>query len=224
MFDIHEYYIEQQLLDSNNSRLDPYDLPPISALEQDIFSIIKHTPVSLYSTLTFKKHGHTITMYSPNKYCPFSGEFTINPDYFRFLLSVYPDFSDLNNISHLIFRPRFVESNNIQLVALYSPGQKSLLLYFSYPHTYSFNDHSFFNASSTDFDIASITDPHYLGTAAGGDETILTIPPLFYIIKMIAQSTNITIDKYLLKLNSSIDAEKLLLLDEISFFYRQHGY
>ncbi len=224
MFDINEYYIEKDLIRENDTRLDIMPYTPESAIESDIHRIIHGSDESDYSALRFKRNFHAINIFTPELYCPFAGEFSIHPDYFRFLLSVYPDAEDLLSIQNIIFRPRYVESGGVQLVSLYSTQYQTLLLYFSYPHAYSYSDYNFFTNRNTEIDISSITDHHYLGTAAGRDETLLTIPPLFYIIKMISRCPNNSIDKYLLRLGSSVDSQKITLLEEISCFYNRHGY
>lgn len=224
MFDINEYYIEKDLITESASRLDNAVLPPGSAIEQEIETIISDTIGKKYGRLKFKRRDHTIDIFTPQRTCPFAGEFSIHADYFRFLLSVYPDCDDLKHISRIIVRPRFIESDGIQLVSLYSKRFHSLLLYFSCPHAYRFSDCSFFTHTHPEIDISSITDPHYLGTASGNDPGMLTIPPLFYIMKTISRGPVNALDTYLLKPGPSVDTGKLTLLDEISHYYNQHGY
>jgi hypothetical protein len=129
----------------------------------------------------------------------------------------------LKNFTTIVFRPRFVESGRIQLVGLFAQPLKTLVLYFSYPHAYSYENVEFFSNTQSEYDLTSITDPHYLGTASG-DDSLLSIPPLYYIIKMISKNTSVSIDKFLLRLGSTVDSEKLLQLDEISYFYSRLGY
>ncbi|MDA3901657.1 MAG: hypothetical protein PF637_14195 [Spirochaetes bacterium] len=223
MFDIREYYLENSLLqESIQNRQDNrnnYDF----AVTDDISPILKNPLKQGYATELFKQNKQSITIYTPKTYCPFAGEFATEPDYIRFLLSIYPDKSDLNAVNHIIARPRFIETGQIQLVSLYIPSLRCIVLYLSYPHFYTFNNGEFFGNESFHYDLSTIQNPHYLGTASPHQE-ILSIPPIFYIVKSITQKRDYTIDKYLLRLNSSAEPQTLLRLDEISHFYNQHGY
>lgn len=223
MFDIKEYYLENSLLTESVKKGASPETSYDDAVSQDIKPILINPQKSGYNNELFKRGKHSINIYTPSVYCPFAGEFSVEPDYLRFLLSIYPKKDELLPIKHIIARPRFIESGRIQLVSLFIPSPGCIVLYLSYPHFYTFNNGEFFGKESFSYDLSSIQNPHYLGTAAP-ESQILSVPPLFYIIKSITKKLDYTIDKYLLRLNNSANEQTLVRLDEISHFYNRHGY
>jgi hypothetical protein len=229
MFDIHEYYSEEKII--TQSQFSRYrnnqDTPTFEQLISDEIEHILFSPQkSGYKTVRFrkKKLDIGIDIHTPTLYCPFGDDKVQGPDYIRFLLSVYPDTKDLQKIRHIIVRPRFVEAGGVEVVALYFPKPATLSLYISTPQNYNTGNLNFFEEKDLGIDVSSITNPHFLGAKPQDSKSHLTIPHLFYILKMIAYKKDETIDKFLLKIDQHSFNENIELYKKISNFYSQQGY
>lgn len=61
-------------------------------------------------------------------------------DTIRHHLSLVADKNLLHHISHIVMRPRFIQSNGIELSAIYLPSQKVLVMYLTSDHVNKSSD------------------------------------------------------------------------------------
>lgn len=225
MFDIKEYYnysnyrnqgVESDMLDSG------YDIV------SEIDDILDNSSGNLYVSDRYKSEEHLIEIFYPAAGYPGPQAFVPSPDRIRFLLSFYPYKEDFWKIHKIVLRPRYVETGNIELAALYLKKQRALVLYLTHPSTYSIadgqNDKSRFISISIEslMDNKIIEDTINKSNKAGcGNET--RIPSLWDIIALVNPYGEGVMDKFFTKCSEQ-DNRVFKALSDISNYYSDRGY
>ncbi|MFC1669519.1 hypothetical protein ACFL20_03950 [Spirochaetota bacterium] len=230
MFDIKEYYqkynynpddIHNEIADINDD------------ISNDIDNLIKNSFNSLYLQDRYKYKQKYIDIIYPKLKYPGNHSQILNPNKVRFLLSFYPKKSDLNYIDRIIFRPRYIESDNIELVSLYLNTKKTLVLYITHPHNYTL-DSTKFKAYSEfiSVDLEKILNNKLMGNVINiENDNEIQVHPLWYILSIISQNRNPgfdysnenKIEKFFIK-RGYIDDTMYESLNNTSFFYSHYGY
>lgn len=144
-----------------------------------------------------------------------------SPDYIRHMLSVYPRVSDLAGLRRIILRPRYFTNGEVELAALYSKKERTLVEYLHHPHLYE-SDGTVFE-SDAPYNFGTITDSERLGTGVLAPPRI-KIPSTLYYLYVAAQTKHNDIDKFFLETKAlrdrSIEDELLAASD----YYSRNGY
>lgn len=213
MFDIHEYYIGEPGDTLNDLEIQ---------LSEEIESLLTSQP-QLYTVDRYKKRGLCVNILTPSVDYPNGRIDVIDSASIRFQLSIFPEIEKLNFLQSVILRPRHIECGGVELVSLYIPAKKCIVLYLHCPFTYTFDNYQY-DISREPYNLANITDPHELGTGIAHKKGA-DIPPLLYVLSTIASRGNDkTIDKFLFRTDTYPDQSVLVALDEISLFYAKNGY
>lgn len=214
MFDIHEYYIGEP-----GGSLKEIE----EQVTEEIDTLLK-APPSLYTADRFKKHGLCIDILTPSLDYPNGRYDYIDSGSIRFQLSVYPEIETIYSIEKILVRPRHIECAGVELVSLYIPSSRTIVMYLHCPHNYTFSGYHY-DISTEPFNLASIAAPTDLGTGVSSGSGA-ELPPLMYVISTISRKKpeDMYIDKFLFKTDSYPDQQTLVLLDEISVFYSKNGY
>jgi hypothetical protein len=224
MFDIKEYYnysnyrgsgAESDILDIG------YDIV------SEIDDILGSSGGNLYISDRYKSGEHMIEIFYPAAGYPGPQAFVPTPDRIRFFLSFYPYKEDFRKIDRIVLRPRYVETGNVELAALYLKKQRALVLYLTHPCTYSVSggkDNSRFISISIEslMDNKIIEDTINKSNKAGGkDDT--RIPSLWDIIALADPYGEGVMDKFFIKWHEP-DDRVFKALNDISLFYSGRGY
>ena len=175
----------------------------------------------LYESDRFKQKKHGIEIIHPRIEYPLGKTMFRGPDWVRFQLSLYPVHADLKLIDTIILRPRHIESDNVELMAIYIRSSKTLVHYLYLPHdcemegsiSASYNENVPYDRNRT-------INRSFHRTGSAHDTAI---SPLLYIISMIPSKGGNEIDKFFLRHDAS-DSALLTKLDDISHFYARQGY
>ena len=175
----------------------------------------------LYETDRFKQKKHGIDIIHPRIEYPLGQSVVKNADWIRFQLSLYPVHADLLRIETIILRPRHIESDNVELMAIYLRSKKTLVHYLYLPHncelegsiSAAYNEYVPYDRNRT-------INRSFHRTGSAHDTAI---SPLLYIISMIPPKGGNEIDKFFLRHDAS-EGAMLSKLDDISQFYARHGY
>jgi hypothetical protein len=224
MFDIKDYFCDScsdfgcvNIFDGGNADDD---------VVYDIENLLKNRFSRMYNRDRFKKGSSGIELIYPGIIYPGAKSLMINPDYVRFLLSLYPYKSDFENIDKIVIKPRHIEIGDTELVSLYLRKSRILVIYLYHPHFYSMTNSKvseyaeFMPVNLMEFAVGKINNAKFVKTA----NQDIKIPPLWYLLSVITCSNDNLIDKFLLKMSDRSDRKIQRSLDEISFYYSQHGY
>ncbi len=217
MFDMYEYEVERTGEISSTTSAFEID----EDLCAEIENITQNRARALYASDIFKKAGRSIEILYPSLGCPGSRSITKGPNHVRFLLSLYPYASDLECIEKIILRPRYVELDNIEIIALFFRKRKILVQYLHHPFYYETTGLRFQEYS--EFMPIDLSRVHHTSLAVKSPTTSarkLHIPPLWYVLSIIESAGEDLIDKFFLKREGPVDPR----LIETSFFYSRHGY
>lgn len=223
MFDIREYFSDYR--ETREVRDFSTEIGVIEEdIAADIESLLKSRFERLYLQDRFRYPRGGVDIICPRIPYPGGGRALLkSPDHLRFLLSLYPRRSDLENVEKIVLRPRHIEIANIELMSLYIRQKKILVLYLHYPHLYQVHESKF-----REYSELIPTDLARWGSIppVQGDEAGIKIPPLWYVLSLIAHSQDDRIDKFFVRVRREERDERKILenLDEISFFYSRHGY
>jgi hypothetical protein len=225
MFDIHEYYNENvQNIESSDLQVEVGDID--EDISCDIDSLLKNRFSSLYLRDRFKKNKNTIELIYPRISYTHHRALLKSADHIRFLLSLYPYKSDLENIEKIVLKPRHVVLGSVELMSLYIRKKKIIVLYLHQPHMYRLHDSTMREyAEFMPMNIQSLLkDGQITNTVNTQKKDELKIPPLWYIMSLIQSSNDDRIDKFFIKRDGKFSSRVSATLDEISFFYARHGY
>lgn len=216
MFDFYDYESATagEMSTENALEID-YDL------SASIEEITRNRARTLYASDVFKRRGKAIEILYPSLGYPGNRALVKGPNHVRFLLSLYPYASDLESVEKIILRPRYIEMDNIEIVALYLRKKKILVQYLHHPFYYETAGLRFHEYS--EFAPIDLSKIHNTNLAVKSPQTALRklrIPPLWYVLSIIESSNEDLIDKFFLKREGSIDPR----LIETSFYYSRHGY
>ncbi len=221
MFDIKEY------LDNNGSAVEipDYDMEELDySLTEDIDRLLNSRFGRLYLSDKYRYLNNNISIIYPSLAYPGSQSLLLSPDKIRYLLSFYPDKSDLLKIDKIVLRPRFIEVGDVELVSLYLRRKKILVMYLIHPHLYTIRSGRFSrNAEFITIDIDSIASNKITGKKVRkDDDSDLYVHPLWYILSVAPYGDEDRIDKFFIK--RAMSPASRGVLDDISFFYSRHGY
>ncbi len=217
MFDMYDYELEKTgEISSTTGSLD---------VEEDLNAVIEDITQNrrgkLYTSDIFKRGGRTIEILYPALGCPGSRPIARGPNHVRFLLSLYPYASDLESIEKIILRPRYVELDNIEIIALFFRRKKILVQYLHHPFYYETTGLRFHEYSEfTPIDLSKVHNTSLAVKSPATSLKKLHIPPLWYVLSIIETSGEDLIDKFFLRREGPIDSR----LIETSFYYSRHGY
>jgi len=200
MFDIHDYYNDSlQSIEDTDLQVEVGDID--EDISSDIDSLLKNRFDSLYLKDKFKKHASTIELIYPRIAYSHHRALIKSPDHIRFLLSLYPYKSDLENIEKIVLKPRHVVLGSVELMSLYMRQKKILVLYLHQPHMYRLHDSSMREyAEFMPMNIQSLLkDGQIANTVNTQKKDELKIPPLWYIMSLIQTSDDDRIDKFFIK-------------------------
>ncbi|MCX7680186.1 MAG: hypothetical protein N2316_13360 [Spirochaetes bacterium] len=187
----------------------------------EILAIVQHRNPKLYSCDIFKRNSKTIEILHPT--ISYSGNRFIkkSPNYIRFLLSLYPYASDLEHVDKIILCPRYVELNNLEIVAAYLRNKKIVVEYLHHPFYYETEGSKFHQYSEfLPVDLTRIHNTPLAVKTPAASRQKLRIPPLWYVLSIIESENSDLVDKFFLRREGPPD-QRLL---ETSFFYSRHGY
>ena len=225
MFDIEEYYKDYNKIQSDK----PLQLE-VENIDVDIYNdidnLIKNRFDNFYLVDKFKYNKSGIDIIHPRIIYNGGKGLIKGADYIRFLLSIYPQKGELENINKIVLRPRHIEIGNIELMSLYIRYKKILVIYLHHPHLYSVKDSKFNEYSEfIPFHLTELSNKNLFERMPqikeGND---IRIPPLWYMISIISHSSDNLIDKFFIKKPSNSNSIISQTLDEISFFYFRHGF
>lgn len=190
----------------------------------DIDNLLKNRFDKMYHVDKFKHKTHNIDIIYPKM--PYTGKKSLlkGPDYIRFLLSLYPNVKDFENIEKIVLRPRYFEINNIELMAIYIRNKKLMVMYLHHPYYYPIDDKFIEYTEFFPPELSRITNKHPQMNQNKNESNII-IPPLWYLLSMISYSGDNKIDKFFLKCEKEMkDNAEVQSLCEISFYYSRFGY
>ncbi len=227
MFDIREYYQNN----NQGSLYNSHDLSNIDQdLSQDIDNLLTNRFDKLYERDSFKNGQHLIEIIHPGIIYPGNRSLLLSPDRVRFLLSFYPQKENLEKIDKIVVRPRYIEVGDIELVSLFLKKNKILVIYLCHPHYYNSNqgdEEAAGQEQQPDFvsmDLEKLMERRQ--NRPPGEHPRKMIHPLWYMLSVITPALSDddrAIDKFFLK-NISVDTAFSRVLNDISFYYSQHGY
>jgi len=189
-------------------------------ISSDIENLLANRFDSLYLKDIYKKNNICIDIIYPRVQYGHHRVLLKSPDYIRFLLSLYPFPSDLENLQKIVLRPRHIILGNVELMSLYLQQKKILVVYLHHPHFYSLKTSRFAQFSELT-PMIHMLQGKIMKTNMHENDPYL-IPPLWYMVSIIESSSENKVDKFLLRCDSS--SKLRAVLDEISFFYGRHGY
>ncbi len=218
MFDIRDYYSRYgHVRDNGDNETDIGDIE--DDISMDIDNLLKSRFSPLYVRDKYKRGPACIDIIYPRMGYPMPRSLIKGPDHVRFLLSRYPRPGDLENFDKIVMKPRHVQMGDIELVALYIRKKRILVQYLHHPYLYD-ADNSKFNQYS---EYIPFEDAGFVIREAGVQSQI-KIPPLWYIISIVAYSPDNKIDKFFYRKDINGPDRAGAHLDEISFYYARHGY
>ncbi len=234
MFDIKEYYSNSREAQQNVGEFSIHtDLSNIEEdISRDMDSLLAGRFGSLYLTDRYKNSGISAEILYPKLTYPGNRSLIITPDKIRFLLSFYPEKSEIKLIEKIVIRPRYIEIENVELVSLYIARNRLLVLYLTHPFFYRLDDGAK-NKKFLSADIQNFIRTKLLGNKFDAKESYkIKAHPLWYIISTISQSAGDTankagenngMEKFFVK-RSAVDNITYESLNDISLFYSRHGY
>lgn len=224
MFDIDEYYKDSSISVSEEQSPNPLYETIENDISDDIKNIIKNPVSSLYEIDRFRQHKHSIDIFYPSTPHDSAKGYIKTPNRIRFELSTYPFEEDLNNISKIIIRPRHVEESDMELMGLYMPESKIIVLYLHYPANFFVKDERLAQANLfMPYNISTINNHNILGKSSQSSQGF-KVSPMFYIISTIAKKSGNDIDKFFIKMNNLVQKDVIRKLNDISGFYKKYGY
>lgn len=224
MFDIKEYYNYSNYR-GNGTDNDLLDIG--HDIVSEIDDILDNSSGNLYISDRYKSGEHLIEIFYPAAGYPGPQAFVPTPDRIRFLLSFYPYKEDFRKIDRIVLRPRYIETGNVELAALYLKQQKALVLYLTHPCTYSVSgekESSRFISISIEslMDNKIIEDTINKSNRTGAKEDA-RIPALWDIISLADPYGEGVMDKFFIKCREP-DDRVFKTLNEISHYYSGRGY
>lgn len=222
MFDIKDYYNNYQYKASELG----HDITEIDEdVSDSISQLVNNRFDRLYIRDRYKYQNTSVEIIFPGISYIKSSSLILSPDKIRYLLSFYPNKSDLKNIARIVVRPRFVEIGNIELISLYLRKKGILVIYLFHPHFYRVSNSKFNSYAEfihSDFDKLK-TSTLLSSKAQKSSQSEIYIHPLWYMLSLVEQEESSAIDKFFIKRQQMNDAI-YEALNDISFFYSQHGY
>jgi len=141
MFDIREYYGDVH--DGGSVPMEQCPAEIEEDISTDIDKLLRSSFDSLYARDRFRNGQASVEILHPRH--PYQGNRTLlkGPDHMRYLLSLYPRKSDLDNLKMLVLRPRHIEAGDTELMALYLRRGGILVFYLHHPCLFTVGNSSF---------------------------------------------------------------------------------
>ena len=220
MFDIKEYFEEENKFSSGSSDIVAID----EDIAHDINSLLSTRFDSLYRRDRYKHGTGVIDIIYPSLRYPGNNPAVLNPDRIRYLLSFYPQKSDLVHIDKIVMRPRYVEIGNIELVSLYLRRKKILVLYLCHPHFYKMRYAQDGDGDENGVNLEEIMAGRLVDDSVRRDENSdMCVHPLWYLLSVAGAGSDDLIDKFFIK-KDTLGGGMYEILNDISFYYSRHGY
>lgn len=224
MFDIKDYYREPGKAAHRKER----DLS-IGEIEEDISRdldrLLANRFDSLYLRDKFKHRSTGVEIIYPRIMYTCNKSLFKGPDQIKNLLSLYPKKCDLENISKIVLRPRYIDIGMTELMALYIRRRRILVMYLFHPHTYNLHKSRFFEyAEMYPGDLVNYLNELKNVIPKRISQNDIPIPPLWYILSIINAEEEDIVDKFFIRKTHQENREITSQLCEISFFYSRHGY
>ncbi len=222
MFDIREYYGD--VYHGTGPPVEQSSGEIEEDISLDIDNLLRSRFDSLYVRDRFRHNSAAVEIIYPRRTHHGNRAILKGPDYMRYLLSLYPRKSDLENIEKIVLRPRHIEAGETELMALYLRQRAILVFYLHHPCLFAIDNSRFSEyAEFLSFEIAE-------SFAAGGvpaewsTRDGILIPPLWYVLSIVTRSNDARIDKFFIRRDRSEAPAISSQIDEISFFYSRNGY
>ena len=216
MFDIQEYFQSNHFPEPEPS----YGIGDIEEdISEDIDRLLTNRFDRLYLRDIYKHENRSIDIIYPRIAYPENRSLMLGPDKIRFLLSLYPAKENLRFIDKIVLRPRYVEIGSIELTSLYLKEKGILVIYLFHPYSYPLGK------GRPEFTHISLEKLAQQELVKDKNRSQSVAHPLWYIISVIGQSgaDGNSIEKFFIKKNPINDSE-YRMLNDISYFYSQHGY
>ncbi len=222
MFDIREYYGNVRNGDDVGFEQSTAEIE--EDISTDIDNLLRSRFDSLYVRDRFRNGPSAIEILHPR--FAYQGNRTLlkGPDHIRYLLSLYPRKSDLNNLEMIVLRPRHVEAGETELMALYLRRRGILVFYLHHPYLFTVDNSRF--GEYAEFLSFEIAETFFTGglPSRSRSENGISIPPLWYTLSIVSRAEDSRIDKFFIRRDRSESPEISRQIDEISFFYSRNGY
>lgn len=220
MFDIQEYYQGSYKPDPDLS----FSISDIDDdISDDIDELLKDRFDKLYMQDRYKYGNHCVDIIYPRLGYPGNRSLIMGPDKVRFLLSLYPGKEDLEHISKIVIRPRYIEIGSIELTSLYLAKKKILVIYLFHPYVYPITTGNDTDSGFTSINLEQLSKQRFTRNLKQRENAA---HPLWYYISVIARSRENSaggIEKFFIRKNPINDSE-YRILNDISHYYNQHGY
>ncbi len=225
MFDIKEYY---NYSNYRNQGADSDIFDSGYDIVSEIDDILDNSSGNLYVSDRYKSDEHLVEIFYPAIGYPGPQAFVPSPDMIRFLLSFYPYKEDFWKIHKIVLRPRYVETGNVELAALYLKKQRALVLYLTHPSAYSLADVQSDKSRFISLSIENLMDNKIIEDTINksnkvGDRNKTHIPSLWDIIALVNPYGEGVMDKFFTKF-SKLDSKAYKALSDISNYYSERGY
>jgi hypothetical protein len=219
MFDIREYYniggLSKHGFDHEVSEVD-------TELVSDIDSLLSQKQDELYKTVKFKNGDYSIDIIYPALGYPGNSSLIMTPDRVRFLLSFYPYKNDFLKVEKILLRPRYIETGNIELAALFIKKVRTLVLYLT--HSDMQSDSLKDNDRFISIELEHIMDTKVIESSIDkSKQGGARVPLLWNILAVINPDGDERLDKFFIR-RDKIDNKEYLSLNDISYYYYRHGY
>jgi len=219
MFDIREYY-NVSGFSGHGFELEVSEVD--TDLVSDIDSLLSQKRDELYKTVKFKTGDYSIEIVYPSLGYPGNSHLIMTPDRVRFLLSFYPYKQDFLKVEKILLRPRYIETGNIELAALYIKKSKILVLYLTHSDVQS--DSLKENDRFISIDLEHIMDTRVIESSIDKSraKSGARVPLLWNILTVINPEGE-KLDKFFIR-RDKIDNKEYIALNDISYYYYRHGY
>ncbi|HQO41174.1 MAG TPA: hypothetical protein PK986_11940 [Spirochaetota bacterium] len=216
MFDIGEYCAEDRGAIRDNSH-EAIDFELVS----DISDLVAGEAGSLYLNDRYRNKGALVEIMYPADSHASLYSHMLSPERLRFLLSLYPRKIDLQRLSRIVIRPRYIEAGEIELAALYIKSSRTLVLYLTssgFGSGIFAGDPEFVSAS-----LEKITLSKIITDSVDSGRDGAAIPALWNIISVIDTEGEGGVEKFFIRRPDA--AERIIAaLCEISEHYTGLGY
>jgi len=218
MFDIKEYFdnkisnrlihfeeMDDQIIENFNT-----EIPDKNKLlyEMDKYKTEDHSITILYPTINF----------FPNQ------KLLLKPNTLKFNLSFYPQKKDLKKIDTILIKPKYIATNNIELMSIFIQENKLLVIYLFTPHLYDIpidNSDVFSNFKLSSLE--KITNKNFIKKSKIETTGRIKAHPLWYLLQTVSDGNNNKIEKFFIN-NKQMDWHLQNKIEETSLFFEEHGY
>jgi hypothetical protein len=215
MFDIGEYCAEYPNAVGDDSH-EAIDFELVS----DISDLVAGEAGRLYLNDRYRNKGVLVEiMYPADSHASLYSRM-LSPERLRFLLSLYPRRIDLQRLSRIVIRPRYIEAGEIELAALYIKSSRTLVLYLT---SSGFGSGGEGDPEFVSESLEKITLSKIITDSLDSGRDGSAIPALWNIISIIDPDGEDGVEKFFIRRTDA--GERLVAaLYEISEHYTALGY